>query len=212
MRALTFIALLAAAASANAAIVKYEYTGAEYDYVADPSDPTVGENPWVDRTQNHMSGFFLLDTSLVPGGDHRNGTFELGADKECTEDCGPLLDYLFFDGLRTETLATWDVSALFRFTTDGHGELTAWDIVLLQDFEELWVTDRGDGRNFPACGNWEPTESACVMNREAGTWRQVPVPEPSALGLAIAALAGAAFLRLQTSTKRGRRARTSPPA
>jgi len=212
MRALTFIALLATAGAANGAIFKYEYTGAEYDYVADPSDPSVGANPWVDRTQNFISGSFVIDTTLIAGGDHRNQSFDFWKENpECNYECDvPVIDWQFFDGVHAETWTNWSVGAVFTFTTDAHGDLLSWRIALLDDFHELIVSDRGDRRHYPVCGNNEPTESTCVSSSTPGTWRQVPVPEPSALGLAIAALAGIALFRLQTSTKRGRRARTSP--
>jgi hypothetical protein len=184
------LALVLVAPAADAALVKYEYTGAEYDFVADPSDPSVGANPWVDRTQNFVSGSFLLDTDLIAGGDHSNGSFMISKENpECSFECDvPVIDWQFFDGYYAESWATWSVSAVFWFNTDANGDLSWWHIVLLDDFHELIVSSDGDTRHYPICGNFEPKESPCVSASQAGTWVQVPVPEPAAWGILVAGL------------------------
>src|SRR5687768_11881221 len=74
MRLIALLLILIAPA-ANAYIVTYEYVGAEYDYVLDPAaDPSAVGNPFLDRTQNRVTGHFYLDTDYLADGDHRNET------------------------------------------------------------------------------------------------------------------------------------------
>jgi len=183
MRFIALCLVFLAAPAANAAIVKYEYTGAEYDYVADPTDPSVGANPYLERTQNHISGFFLLDTDQLLGETNRNGSFAFNVERDDCQNCAQLPDWQFFDGLFHERFDAWSVGANFEFTTDAAGDIATWSIFLYDEYHDMWIADWGDERYHPSCGNWEPDFSTCVSSSKPGTWRQVPVPEPGALGM-----------------------------
>jgi hypothetical protein len=196
------IALLLAlvAPAAHAYIVTYEYVGAEYDYVVDPAtDPRAGANPFLNRTQNRVTGQFYLDTDYLESRDHRNATIDFfiplftGCELEgCEPDLIP--EWNFQDGVHD--MSRWTAAPgvqRFRFKTDGLGDITSWSIFLLEDYEEFFITDRGDSRRLVQCGDWEAGTNDCVRSHSAGTWRQVP--EPAAFALLAAGLLAAWRLR-----------------
>jgi hypothetical protein len=215
MRSIAICLALLTASVANAAIVKYEYTGAKYDYYADGSnDPLFEFNPYVGIEQDYMTGWFLLDTSLLPGGTNKNISVELTAYdfEECAyvgEICPPVIpDHYFFDGLyeqspRAEYPSFRAPGNLFTLETDAHGDLVSWAIYFMDDeVYDQWITSNGDRRYFPPCGDTFFVTNICVKNRQAGTWRQVPVPEPSALALlAIGLFAALQLRRLSTQVR-----------
>jgi len=197
----TLLACLALIAPvANAAIVKYEYTGAQYDYYADASsDPMFQFNPWAGVAQDYMTGWFLLDTDLLPGGSNANVTVSHTIDQfaECDEpdECIPLIpDHYFSDGVYEQypgvQFPSFEaVAMVFQFTTDANGDLAWWHILMSDDeVYDQWITSDGDRRYFPPCGNPFIVNNVCVKSSQAGTWVQTPVPEPGAFALMGAAM------------------------
>jgi len=199
MRLIALLLILIAPA-ANAYIVTYEYVGAEYDYVLDPAtDPSAVGNPFLDRTQNRVTGRFYLDTDYLADGDHRNETitYSIPLFTGCEiEGCEPDLipEWYFFDGVQEQSRWTGATAGqFFRLTTDARGDITSWTILLLEEYEELFITDRGDTRRLVQCGDWASGDNDCVRSHSAGTWRQIP--EPTAFGILAAGLFAAWRLR-----------------
>src|SRR5688500_3520366 len=193
MRSIAICLALLVASAANAALVKYEYTGAKYDYYADPAtDPTVESNPYIGIEQDFMTGWFVLDTDLLPGGTHKNASVAHYIDYDyegCDTYAGPCVrvipDHYFFDGVfeqspRAEYPSFRAPGKVFEFTTDANGDLTSWHIFMMDDevYDQYITSDRGDTRYVPPCGDAVFANNVCVKSSKPGTWRQVPVPEP----------------------------------
>jgi hypothetical protein len=197
--------LIAPAASSK--IVTYEYVGAEYDYIVDPAtDPTALSNPFLTAEQKRVTGQFRLNTDYLASKDHRNATIDffiplhIGCELEgCKPDLIP--QWNFFDGVND--MSRWTAAQgvqRFKLTTDAQGDITSWSILLLEEYEEFFITDRGDKRRLVQCGDWASSQNDCVRSSTAGNWKQVP--EPGALGLIGAGLFAAFWLRRSQKLKR----------
>jgi hypothetical protein len=209
MRRSVFVLALASSlvfSAANAKIVTYEYVGAQYDYIVDPAtDPTASSNPFLGAAQQRVTGQFRLDTDYLAGNDYRNASIDffiplhIGCELEgCKPDLIP--QWNFFDGVND--MSRWTAAQgvqRFKFMTDAQGDITSWSILLLEEYEEFFITDRGDSRRLVECGDWSSGANVCARSSMAGTWKQVP--EPGAFGLVGAGLLAAFWLK-----KRRRRA------
>lgn len=208
MRSLFMCAALLAAPAANAALVTYDYVGAEYDYYADGVGVEDFDDRWLSASQNHVSGWITLDTDML-GGSINNVTYaggymdpvECGDDPETECPPTPLHSWSFFDGVTINGVPgenEFVLSSDIRFSTDGAGNIVSWDFFFDADPDALVLSSRrGDVRAEGACGGME-IDIACARSSVAGTWTRrdaTPVPEPSAFALMAAVLGGLAFIR-----------------
>jgi len=200
MRNLFLGLICLSATAAQAALVTYEYRGADYDFIVDRDfDPTVTRNPWDDRTQDFISGYLTFDTDYLPGGSLSNASFSVSA-PGFAAGCGipgcsntAIHDYEFFDGVFTHGVVAGNHEFLafqdFSFTTDAYGNIAEWNLDLLGDPSELVISSRrGDARLLSTCGDGEDRRDhyVCVRSSGIGSWRKVD--EPGTLGLALGAL------------------------
>jgi hypothetical protein len=201
------VAMLLAAPAAQAALVTYEYQGSEFDHIATVElDPTLIENPWLERTQNSFSGFVTFDTDALPGAALANAVVSVYTNE--FNDCeapgcvaGAVYDFGFHDGVFEHDIVNVDewffAWQLIEFAFDGDGNIASWHIELAGDPALMQISSQGAVRRSSPCGEGLTGEDwiTCASSSQAGTWTRTTVPEPSSLAIALAALAGCAMAR-----------------
>jgi hypothetical protein len=196
------LALLAPAA--NAALVTYEYRGAEYNYIAteQPSEDDwyVFNNPWLNAEQNYVTGWITFDDAFF-GGSISNVAYEGDWDEplECELDdsCDPtpVHSWSFFDGVTqngSPGTGYFFNGGIIQFSTDASGNLVSWFLDFYGDPEAIIVSNHGDVRLEGQCTDDE-SGYLCARSSRAGTWTKVP--EPGALALLAIPLCGILLAR-----------------
>lgn len=201
------LALALIAPAANAALVTYDYVGAEYDYIATGEGVENFDDRWLNGSQNRVTGWITLDTDQL-GGSIDNVTYSGSYldPAECVEDPSwclptPLHSWSFSDGGTTNGVpggSEFFIDSIVQFATDGSGNLLSWFFDFMGDPDALIVSStRGDIRLAGRCSDDEGGY-VCASSSQAGTWTRrdvTPVPEPSAFGLMAAVLGALAVVR-----------------
>jgi hypothetical protein len=142
----------------------YSYTGNHFT--------DFNGNAIVHTTANYVSGSFVVAAPLI----------SLPNGSEITP-----ISFSFTDGLSTLTQANCDPTCLFKLETNASGDLTSWNIVLLNTAGDALVstTNFGSGGDYGAIGS----VSLGWVTGNPGTWRVSSdnpggaVPEPASLML-----------------------------
>ena len=205
--AISLLTIVAAAGSAHAGVLTYEYSGfelfadeeanaryLEYLEAQDEDDP-VDEEIFDAARSPTISGLtftFSVDEASLPGGSVRG--------RSITEDDASLPRYVEY----YERSGGFSLNVAF----DAGGKVADWDIFGGEELEFISITSSGDSYGYDPVGYFGPNDLLVFSNDDPGRWERVsgdlaPIPTPAALPLA---LAGMGALALLSRRRGGRRA------
>lgn len=199
------------AAQASASLITYEYIGNPYDYIETDVRFYLGDeearNFFLESQPAHMTASFTIDKSLLSGQSLSNIDYSLTPCFDettvlCPDDAVSSIH--MHDGVGSSLSATTDsgpvANLTLNFSTDLQGNITSWNLALLDDGPELKSSSeavfgqfsKGDASDPFRTGGFGPCAGQLCAT-QPGEWARVP--EPTMLLLLGVGVAGLVFAR-----------------